>query len=397
METRSNNILIGAFILAGLLLGVAATLWLSRTGDAGAKKQFYVVFMGSVQGLAPKAPVLFNGLRVGEVDEITLNPGNPTEIRTRITVEARTPVRRDTGARLTFQGLTGVAAVELSGGTEAAGDLVPGPDGVPPAMFTDRAAAANLFEGGQDTLGRINAVVGRLDALIVANQASINASIRNVQTFTDALAANSQAVSTLLADASTAARRIADLSARLEAVAEAVDPRKVGEIVDGAASVVSAVAAQREDIRTLIADASRAARNVAEAAERLAPSLRRAEDILTAVDPAAIGRIVAGAERSVAGIERFSTAVGAQAERIPRLAEDATEAMASLRRATGAFESLAGSACAPVRAERAASWTSSSRPRDRSARPRTTSIVASPRYRPTCPASPALACAICRT
>lgn len=343
METRANNILIGAFVLAGFALAVAFGVWIARTGDAGPKKQFFVVFAGSVQGLGVGGSVLFNGLRVGEVNEIRINPGNRSEIRARITVDELTPVKRDTRVRLTYQGLTGVAAIELSGGTEQAGDLVPGADGVPPAMFSERSFVQNILEGGQDTLSRVNSVIQRIDDLVQNNQAAVTATVRNIQSFSEALAQNNQAVSTMLADASIAARRVADLAARLEAVAEAVDPRRVGEIVDGMATIMNTLAEQREQLRRFVEDASRAARNVADASDRLPATLQRADDILAAIDPAAVRRSVEGVERSVQNIERFAGAVGAESDRVKRIMDDAGEVAAALRRAAGSIENFAGS------------------------------------------------------
>jgi phospholipid/cholesterol/gamma-HCH transport system substrate-binding protein len=343
METRANNILIGAFVLVGMALAVAFWVWIARTGDTGPKKQFFVVFSGSVQGLGVGGSVLFNGLRVGEVNEIRINPGNRSEIRARITVDELTPVKRDTRVRLTYQGLTGVGAIELSGGTEQAGDLVPGADGVPPAMFAERSFVQNILEGGQDTLSRVNSVIQHIDDLVQSNQAAISATVRNIQGFSEALAQNNQAVSTMLADASIAARRVADLSARLEAVAEAIDPRRVGEIVDGMATIVNTLAEQREQLRRFVDDVSRAARNIAEASDRLPATVQRVDEIFAAVDPASVQRSVEGVERSVQNIERFAGAVGAESDRVKRIIDEAGEVVAALRRAAGSVENVAGS------------------------------------------------------
>jgi phospholipid/cholesterol/gamma-HCH transport system substrate-binding protein len=343
METRANNILIGAFVLVGMALAVAFWVWIARTGDTGPKKQFFVVFSGSVQGLGVGGSVLFNGLRVGEVNEIRINPGNRSEIRARITVDELTPVKRDTRVRLTYQGLTGVGAIELSGGTEQAGDLVPGADGVPPAMFAERSFVQNILEGGQDTLSRVNSVIQHIDDLVQSNQAAISATVRNIQGFSEALTQNNQAVSTMLADASIAARRVADLSARLEAVAEAIDPRRVGEIVDGMATIVNTLAEQREQLRRFVDDVSRAARNIAEASDRLPATVQRVDEIFAAVDPASVQRSVEGVERSVQNIERFAGAVGAESDRVKRIIDEAGEVVAALRRAAGSVENVAGS------------------------------------------------------
>lgn len=309
METRANNILVGAFVLVVFAIAAVFSIWVSRIGEQGPKKQFFVVFSGSVQGLTVGGSVLFNGLRVGEVRDIRINPGNRSEIRALIAVDELTPVKRNTRVRLTYQGLTGVAAIELSGGTEQVGDLTPGQDGVPPAMFAERSFVQNIIEGGTDTLGRVNAVVARIEDLVVANERSVAASIRNVQQFTDALAANSQAVSSLLADASIASRRVADLSARLEQIANAIDPQRLSETIDGVSTVVSTIAGERERIAQIVTDTARATRTAAEAAERLGPALDRVAAVAQALDPATVARALDGIDRSARNVAALTEAI----------------------------------------------------------------------------------------
>jgi phospholipid/cholesterol/gamma-HCH transport system substrate-binding protein len=357
VETRANNIIVGLFVVAGFALALAFAGWIARSGDTQPKRSFYVVFTGSVQGLSPGGAVLYNGLRVGEVNDIRINPANPSEIRARISVDELTPIRSDTKARLTYGMLTGVASIDLSGGTEQAGDLTAPPGGGLPTIVAERSFVQNLLEGGTDTLARINSVVQRVDDLVATNGVAITATIRNVQSFSEALAQNNQALSTLVSDASIAARRVADVSARLETVVAAMDPNRVRETVDGIAAVVTTLAEQREQIGSLIADASRAARGLGDTAERLAPSATRLQEILTAVDPAAVGTAIANFGRAADGVARVTEAVdparvrsmvdnlasvsetlGAERERIAGLIQDVGRAARNVADASATVE-----------------------------------------------------------
>ncbi len=78
-------------------------------------------------GLLVGAAVLFNGIRVGEVTELSLAPDNPRRVNASIAVTSTTPVRPDTKVGLEFQGLTGVPVVALEGGQQL-GSLRFGPD-----------------------------------------------------------------------------------------------------------------------------------------------------------------------------------------------------------------------------------------------------------------------------
>ncbi len=76
-------------------------------------------FENTVSGMLIGSAVLFNGIRVGEVTDLTLDPQNPNQVTATIAVAAGTPVRADTKASIDFQGLTGVAVVTLNGGDPA--------------------------------------------------------------------------------------------------------------------------------------------------------------------------------------------------------------------------------------------------------------------------------------
>src|SRR5919199_2436763 len=117
METRANYVVIGLFTLAVLAGAFGFVYWLARYGEGGRRQTYDIVFMGSVAGLNRGAAVLFNGIRVGEVDNLTLDPRDPQRVNARVRVDSETPVKSDTRAQLEFQGLTGVAYVALVGGS----------------------------------------------------------------------------------------------------------------------------------------------------------------------------------------------------------------------------------------------------------------------------------------
>src|SRR3974390_3164911 len=123
METRANYALIGAFTLAVMLAAFGFVLWFSGPSKTTARKGFDVVFTGSVAGLSRGGAVTFNGLRVGDVTNLGLDPNDPGQVIAHIDIDKRMPVKTDTRARLEFSGLTGVAALALSGGSPNATTL----------------------------------------------------------------------------------------------------------------------------------------------------------------------------------------------------------------------------------------------------------------------------------
>src|ERR1700739_4524517 len=128
METRANYVLIGLFTLAVIAGGFLFVMWFSGLGKGAQHKTYEVVFTGSVSGLSRGSLVNFNGLRVGEVNSISFFPNDPSRVAATIDVIAETPIKSDTKAHLESQGLTGVAALALTGESSSAPPLEPGPD-----------------------------------------------------------------------------------------------------------------------------------------------------------------------------------------------------------------------------------------------------------------------------
>src|SRR3979490_3162025 len=119
METRANYVLIGLFTLAVILGGFGFVYWFNTIGAAGGRAPYRIVFEGSVSGLRTGASVLFNGIKVGEVTELKLDPSKPKQVVAGISVDRGVAIRDDTAIGLEFQGLTGIAALSLKGGDPA--------------------------------------------------------------------------------------------------------------------------------------------------------------------------------------------------------------------------------------------------------------------------------------
>lgn len=183
METKANYVLIGLFTLA-VIVGVFGFIyWFQSIGTGGERATYRVVFDGSVSGLRTGANVLFNGLRVGEVADLRLNPDSPTQVLATISVDAKTPIRADTRVGLNFQGLTGIANLSLSGGSMDQPALV-SKDGAPPVLHADPSASQDVTEAARE-------LIKRIDGFVAENQESVHKSLVNIETVTTALARNS--------------------------------------------------------------------------------------------------------------------------------------------------------------------------------------------------------------
>lgn len=185
METRANYLLIGLFTLASILGAFGFVYWFNTAGGAGERTTYRVLFEGSVAGLRTGSAVQFNGIRVGEVTDLRLDPAQPRKVVAVIAVDKSVPVRTDTQVGLDYQGLTGAAAVSMKGGSDTAPPLA---DGV---LTVDNA--------GQDVTQAARDMLRRLDALVADNEAVLRVSIKNIEAFTNTLAGNSARIEHILA------------------------------------------------------------------------------------------------------------------------------------------------------------------------------------------------------
>ena len=111
METRARYALIGLFMLAVIAASFAFVYWLENKGGFAARETYNIRFQSSVSGLLVGSAVLFNGIRVGEVTGLTLNPDAPQNVVATIAVANGTPIRSDTTIAIESQGLAGGVAV----------------------------------------------------------------------------------------------------------------------------------------------------------------------------------------------------------------------------------------------------------------------------------------------
>ena len=120
MGDQKHYAAIGAFIILTGASFIGITLWLAF-GDFTQGFSPYIAYMEeSVSGLYVDAPVKYRGVEVGRVTALDLDADNPERVRIALAIESRIRIKEDTVATLSFQGLTGIASVDLSGGTRGA-------------------------------------------------------------------------------------------------------------------------------------------------------------------------------------------------------------------------------------------------------------------------------------
>jgi phospholipid/cholesterol/gamma-HCH transport system substrate-binding protein len=189
METQARYSLIGLFTVCVIAAAFGFVYWLRGTGGFSERETYQVVFESPVTGVLPGSPVLFNGIAVGEVTELRLNPDDPNQVIATLSLDRSTPIRSDTQAGLVSQGLMGAPSIALQGGTPTAPR--PSSTGGAPVLKADPTSSQDLSQAARGALRR-------LDTLIADNAEPLHGILANLNAFSEALARNSSRLDRIL-------------------------------------------------------------------------------------------------------------------------------------------------------------------------------------------------------
>ena len=215
METRAHHILIGLFtvLAAGALL--MFVLWMSRSGTDGEMKRYDILFREAVSGLSVGSVVQYSGIRVGDVERLTLDPQDPRQVWARIRVSASTPVKTDTRARLALLNITGASIIELSQGTPES-NFLGGNDDIP-VIEAEPSPLTQLRISSEELLVNVTTLVENANRLLSEdNSAHVTRVLSNLDTVTSALAEEQAVLRAGLQALATAGNDMSRLIATVE-------------------------------------------------------------------------------------------------------------------------------------------------------------------------------------
>ena len=222
MEPRVNYVVVGAFVAVLGAAVLAVVLWLGKFDYRGVYDRYYVYMQESVAGLSVDSAVKYRGVDVGIVKDIVLNPENPEEVRLTLDILHATPVKTDTVALLEMQGLTGLARVNLNGGSREAPTLEAAPGqkypvikAGPSLLFRLDMAISRLLseEGLTKLLANLNILSQNATAVVDEdNRASLRQILKDLSELTQTLAARSGGVDKGVRSASQAAENLAAMT-----------------------------------------------------------------------------------------------------------------------------------------------------------------------------------------
>ncbi len=295
MEIRANYVLIGVFSIAAVFAAFLFVLLLAKQQFDLEYAYYEILFDGDVSGLSVGAEVRYNGISVGEVRTIKLDPDDPRKVRVLIQVGADTPVREDSVAYLEAQLLTGVSIVQITGGSPESPRLTAKPGERYPVLASEKSGLQELFTGAPDLIAKANVLVERLAAVVDReNRASITQTLKNVEALTQTFADNTDELDLILKNLAATSSDIASLASQLDKLATTAN-----DLLD-------------DDARELLAEAKSAARNVSNLAENLDNVVIENEEAISDFSKqglAQLGRLVTEARQLVSTLDRVATRI----------------------------------------------------------------------------------------
>lgn len=275
METKANYVLIGAATVIGAVLIMLFAMWITGGELRRGFNTYDVVFADPVRGLTEGGEVRFNGIKVGEVESLRIDPDNTNRVIARIRVSTDVPVKTDSTAQLEPIGLTGVTLIQLSPGSAEA-ELLRAGFGGPPPRLTGRGSQIDILVARSEdiALRASEAMAAVRDLLTDENIQRVTRIIENLETVSRQLAAQDSVIN----EGGNAAREIASLARQMQTDLADLD-QAIGEI-NNAASVASGDALPEltlaaEEIRRAAAGISRVANNLEENPSVLTPRAPR--------------------------------------------------------------------------------------------------------------------------
>jgi len=257
-----NYAVVGAFVLVLGSVLIAGVLWLA---SGGAFRQSYDLYRAvedeSVSGLNVNAPVKFNGVEVGKVQEIKLDQGNPDRVNLLFAIERGTPIKVDTIAVLKTQGLTGIAYVELSGGARDAPLLRATKGSRYPLITTKPSLSARLENVLTTVLSKLDSTSTNISSFLSQkNQEAFSSALADVAALTRTLAARRDELDAVMADAARTLDNAAQASAQIGPVIERIGrgadaiEKMGGEVARTSAGAGKTVEAVGADVQRFTAE-----------------------------------------------------------------------------------------------------------------------------------------------
>jgi len=269
-------------LILGTML-IAGILWIASGGINQQKYDTYLAIENeSVAGLSTNALVKYNGVDVGKVGNISLDPINPRRVRLELLIAHGTLIKENTLATLKTQGLTGIAYVELSGGDTNSSILVAKGNAPYPEIKTIPSLSTRLENLLSSVVGKLDHLSGSFDGInSPQNVKAFSSALSDIAVVShtialrkDSLDAGMKSAANTFANTDQASKKLDSLIVNLEKSATAVQ-LMANDTAGASRDVGSTAKSLGGDAHQFISQTTPEIRNLIAELNALSASLRR--------------------------------------------------------------------------------------------------------------------------
>lgn len=364
METRANYVIVGVFTVLAVLAAFAFVYWTAAIGDRGETSLLRVRIPGSASGLGRGSAVLFNGVKVGDVQRVYIDVQNPSAAIADTLVDRLTPITKSTQADIGLAGLTGQANIELKGGDPKEANLLEEAEdqGKIAEITANPSAVTNLLQTAQTIFTRADNVLDQLEGFVKDVRGPLTSTVENAQKFSEALSSNSEGVDRFLESVSALSTQFQNVSGKIgstldaaEELLRSVDREKVSTIVSNVDTFTKRLSDASGQFDGIVKQVDTAAASFNQLAQQAQGTLGKVDGVLGAVDAEQVRTAIANitdasgtaktaladiaeasgnAKRAMSDIAKVTDKVGNRAPDIDQIIVDAQQLTSRLNAAS---------------------------------------------------------------
>ncbi|ESY71118.1 MAG: MCE family protein [Mesorhizobium sp.] len=331
METRANYVIVGIFTLVAILAAFGFVYWTAAIGDRGETTLLRVRIPGSASGLGRGSFVLFNGVKVGDVKRVYIDVDNPTVAIADTEIDRMTPITKSTQADIGLAGLTGQANIELKGADPKEVKLLDQAEkeGKVAEIVANPSAVTNLLQTAQNIFNRADKVLSELEGFTKDVRGPLTQTVKNVQTFSDALAKNSDGIDKFLSSVSALSDELKGVSGKLdgtlkaaEGLLNAVDKDKIKSIVANVDTVTANLKQTSQQLDGVIKNVDTAVGSVNDFAKQTQGTLAKVDGVLDGIDPAQVRTALANIQKASENANKAAADIAVVTNKFANRADD---------------------------------------------------------------------------
>ncbi|ESW84661.1 organic solvent ABC transporter substrate-binding protein [Mesorhizobium sp. LSJC285A00] len=334
METRANYVIVGIFTLAAILAAFGFVYWTAQIGDRGETAELRVRIQGSASGLGPGSLVLFNGVKVGVVKRVYFDRNDPNAAIATTEIDQTTPLTKSTQADIGIASLAGQVNIELKGADPKEPNLLEeaAKEGRTAEIVANPSAVTNLLQTAQNIFTRADKVLSELEGFTRDVRGPLTQTVKNAQTFSDALARNADGIDKFLTAVSALSDELKGVSGKLdgtlkaaEGLLNAVDKDKIKSIVANVDAVTANLKETSGQLDGVIKNVDTAVGSVNDFAKRTQGTLAKVDNVLDGIDPAQVRVALANIQKASENANKAAADIAKVTDKFADRADDIDE------------------------------------------------------------------------